>query len=106
MLELCEVTAMASRYTSCILLSGPSPAAKTRLLSFDRIQPRVVIDLLTGYNTLRRHLHLMGLTNSTLCRCGAAEETLAHILCECEALASPRHAYLGSFFWIQRTSTV
>jgi len=23
---------------------------------------------------------------------------LAHILCECEALASLRHAYLGSFF--------
>ena len=26
------------------------------------------------------------------------EETSAHILCECEALASLRHAYLGSFF--------
>ena len=26
------------------------------------------------------------------------EETSAHILCECKALASLRHAYLGSFF--------
>jgi len=26
------------------------------------------------------------------------EETLAHILRECEALASLRYAYLGSFF--------
>jgi len=26
------------------------------------------------------------------------EETSAHILCECEALASLRHAYLGTFF--------
>jgi hypothetical protein len=26
------------------------------------------------------------------------EETSAHILCECEALASLRHAYLGSIF--------
>ena len=26
------------------------------------------------------------------------EETLAHILCEYEALASLRHAHLGSFF--------
>ena len=26
------------------------------------------------------------------------EETLAHILCECEALASLRRAHLGSFF--------
>jgi len=26
------------------------------------------------------------------------EETSAHILCECEALASLRHMYLGSIF--------
>ena len=26
------------------------------------------------------------------------EETSAHVLCECEALASLRHMYLGSFF--------
>ena len=30
--------------------------------------------------------------------CGVKEETSAHILCECEALASLRHTYLGSFF--------
>jgi len=34
-----------------------------------------------------------------MCRmCGAKEETSAHIVCECEALASLRLAYLGSFF--------
>jgi hypothetical protein len=31
-------------------------------------------------------------------RCGAEDETSAHSLCECEALASLRHVYLGSFF--------
>jgi hypothetical protein len=31
-------------------------------LSFNRTQSRVVIGLLTGHNTLRRHFHLMGLT--------------------------------------------
>jgi hypothetical protein len=30
------------------------------------------------------------------------EETSAHILCECEALASLRHAHQGSFFLEQR----
>jgi len=36
---------------------------------------------------------------SPLCRrCGVKEETSAHILCECEALASFRHIYLGSPF--------
>jgi hypothetical protein len=29
---------------------------------------------------------------------GAENETSAHILCECEALASLRHVYLGSSF--------
>ena len=48
---------------------------------------------------LRRHLHLLGLLDSPLCRkCGVREETSAHIICECEALVSLRHAYLGSFF--------
>jgi hypothetical protein len=52
-----------------------------------------------GHNTLRRHLHVMGLSNDPTCRkCGTEEETSVHILCECEALASLRHRYLGSFF--------
>jgi hypothetical protein len=29
--------------------------------------------------------------------CEAEEETSAHVLCECEALATHRHTYLGSF---------
>ena len=81
------------------LIVGPRIAAKTRLLSFNRMQSRVVIGLLTGHNTLRRHLHFMGLSDSPLCRkCGAEDETSAHVLCECEALATHRHTYLGSFF--------
>jgi hypothetical protein len=81
------------------LILGPHTDAKTRLLSFNRMQSRVVVGLLTGHNTLRRHLHIMGLTDSPLCRkCGAEEETSAHVLCECEALATHRHTYLGSFF--------
>jgi len=34
-----------------------------------------------------------------MCRkCGTEEEASVHILCECEALASLRHTYLGSLF--------
>jgi len=65
----------------------------------NRTQSRAVTDLLTGHNTLRRHLHLLGLLDSPLCRrCGVKEKTSAHIPCECGALASLRHAYLGSFY--------
>jgi len=31
-------------------------------------------------------------------KCGTEEETSVRILCECEALASLRHAHLGSLF--------
>jgi len=68
-------------------------------VSFNRTQSRAVTGFLPAHNTLRRHLHLLGLLDSPLCwRCGAEEETSAHILCECEALALFRHVYLGSFF--------
>jgi hypothetical protein len=81
------------------LISGSCIAVRTRMLSFSRTQSRVVTGLLTGHNTLRRHLHIMGLSDSPLCRkCRAEEETSAHVLCECEALATHRHTYLGSFF--------
>jgi hypothetical protein len=81
------------------LISGPVVAIGARLLSFNRTQSRFVIGLLTGHNTLRRHLHIMGLCNDPMCRkCGTEEETSVSILFECEALASLRHAYLSSFF--------
>jgi len=81
----------------------PKAGSRVYLGTFNRIQSRVVTGLLTGHNTLRRHLYLLGLLDSPLCRkCGVGEETLAHILCECEALTSLRHAYLGSFFWSRR----
>jgi hypothetical protein len=74
-------------------------AIGARLLSFNRTQSRAVIGLLTGHDTLRRHLHVMGLSNDPTCRkCGTEEETSVYVLCECEALASLRHKYLGSFF--------
>jgi hypothetical protein len=80
------------------LISGPDLAIVALLLSFNRTQSRVVIGLLTGHNTLRKHLHIMGLCNDPICRkCGTEEKTSVHILCEHEALASLRHAYLGSF---------
>jgi ferredoxin-thioredoxin reductase catalytic subunit len=68
-------------------------------MTLNKIQSREAAGLLTGHNTLKRHLHLLGLLASPLCRkYGVKEETVAHILCECEALASLRHVCLGSFF--------
>jgi hypothetical protein len=56
------------------LISGPKLAIGARLLSFNRTQSRAFIGLLTGHNTLRRHLHVMGLSADPTCRkCGTKE---------------------------------
>jgi hypothetical protein len=45
-------------------------------------------------------MHITVLSEKPIFRkCGTEEETLVHILCECEALASLRHMHLGSFFF-------
>jgi hypothetical protein len=81
------------------LISGPNIAGRTVLISVNREQSRVVTGILTGHNTVRKHLHITGLLDSHLCRkCGAWEETSAHVTCECEALATLKHIYLRSFF--------
>jgi hypothetical protein len=89
---------------------GSRPAAKTRLLFFNRTEFnrllffnrtefRVVTGLLTEHNTLRRHFYIMGLIDSPLCRrCRAQDETSAQVSCECKALVILRHTYLVNFF--------
>ena len=76
------------------LISEPSLAAKTGLLSFSRTQSTVVTDVLTGYNTLRRHLCVMGFSNN-LARGRKPQSTL------CLSVGLRLHsdmAYLGPFF--------
>jgi len=81
------------------MILGLNLATGSQLLSFNRTKSRAVIGLLTGSNTLRKHLYIMGLSNNPNCRkCGTEEVTSVHILCACEALSSLRHTYLGSFF--------
>ena len=62
-------------------ISGPSVGTRAKFMTFNRIQSRVVTGLLTGHNTLRRHLYLLGMLDSPLCRkCGVGEETSANNL--------------------------
>jgi len=48
------------------LISGPDLATGARLLSFNRTQTRAVIGLLTGHNTMGRHLHAKGFSDNPL----------------------------------------
>jgi hypothetical protein len=59
------------------------------------------------YSGDRRHPYIMGLFYSPLCKgCDAKEETSAHVLCECDVLASLRHTHLWVFFLSQMTLEV
>ena len=60
--------------------------------------------LLTGHNTLRRYLCIMGLYNNPTCRkCGTEEETSVHILFDVRPWPhSDIHIWVPSF-WTQRT---
>ena len=87
------------------LICGPKQAIRTWLLLFNRTQFRVVLGLLTGYNTMWRHLYVMGLSSNPTCRkCGTEEETSINILCKCQAFVLLRHTHLGPFFWTLRIS--
>jgi hypothetical protein len=42
--------------------------------------PGLLLVSVLDHNTLRRHLHVMGLSNNPICRkCGTEEETSVHI---------------------------
>jgi ribonuclease HI len=86
---------------SKLFLDGPVKKTKSReLISLERTKLRTVVGLFTGHSTLLRHMHKIGVQkDSPTCRrCGEAEETPFHILCECVALARLRLEELGSAF--------
>jgi hypothetical protein len=45
-------------------ISGPRLGTRAKFMTLSRVQSRAVTGLLTGHNTLRRHLYLLGLSNS------------------------------------------
>lgn len=67
------------------------------LLRTHRSQLRKIVGLITGHNTLNRHLYNLGITDSPMCRaCMEAEETTKHILLDCKQVEVYRRKHLGS----------
>jgi len=66
-------------------------------VSFNRIQSRALSGFLTGYCE-KTSLHYGADRQSIFWRRGS-EDTSAHILFACQALATLRHTYLVSFFF-------
>lgn len=77
-------------------IEGPGTIKKT-LLSLERTDIRNVVAMLTGHGPFRLHLSRLGVVDQTMCRfCGEIDETAAHLLCFCPALAGRRLEELGA----------
>ncbi|CAH2097628.1 unnamed protein product [Euphydryas editha] len=76
---------------SKMVLTEVSPNLSSRLLSLNRIDIRIVVGTITGHMALNHQLFIMNATDSPLCRgCLVAEETAAHVILECEGVATHR----------------
>lgn len=65
-------------------IKKPDSRTTNELLKLTRNELRKVVGILTGHNTLNRHLHIMGIRGSPLCRrCDREEETSKHVTCDC-----------------------
>ncbi len=57
---------------------------------------RLLVQTITGHNTLNSHLKVIGLASSPVCSCGQGKETGLHFLGVCEMYAALRQRLLGS----------
>lgn len=61
------------------------------LMLLPRKKIATATEFLTGHGKFNKHLHRLGVTNTTTCRwCNDEDETAEHILCRCPALFSKR----------------
>jgi hypothetical protein len=81
------------------LISGPSARRTKDLLNLNRDQLRWIVGLFRGRCHLKGHLFILGLTNDPTCeRCLEKDESVTHVLCDCETIAYLRFRHLGQFF--------
>jgi hypothetical protein len=80
-------------------ISWPSARRTKDLLKLNRDKLRWVVGLLTGHCHLKGHLFKLGLTDDPICeRCLKEDESVTHILCDCENVAYLRFCHLGHLF--------
>ena len=75
----------------------PQQRRANKLLRMSR-QQLSVTGLLTGHLGLHDHLHKIGKDINPLCRCLNGNETVEHLLCECESLTISQGCIFGQTF--------
>lgn len=67
-----------------------------KMLQLNRQEIKTLVGIITGHAEVNYHKHNTGRTSDPDCRfCGEEEETVLHILCDCEALVGRRSKILG-----------
>ena len=80
-------------------MEGPQQGRVIKLQNMSRQQLSVVIGLLTGHLGINDHLYKIGRDINPLCRrCLNGNETVEHLLCECESLTTSRGRIFGQSF--------
>ena len=89
-------------------MEGPQQTRTTQLLSMSRQQLSIVVGLLIELFGQYGHLHRIGKDINPLCRiCLNGNETVEHLLRECETLTTSRgHIFGQSFGELQQLSHV
>ena len=67
------------------------------LLSLSRSNIKRLTSILTGHNTLKKHLHTIGISTDPYCDMCGDIETTEHFLCHCPAYIKSRATHLGSY---------
>jgi hypothetical protein len=80
-----------------LFISRPYKRRAEDLLKLSRHQLNVVAAILTGHAPMRKHLHIMGLSDGDpTCRfCRKETKTVKHIIYCCQVLACQRYNFFG-----------
>lgn len=64
------------------------------VISSGKKRIKTLIEIITGHCSLNKHMNRLDVRDSNICRCCLnEEETLLHLICECEAIVSQRIQY-------------
>ena len=81
------------------LVDRPRSGFTKELLNLPKKTVSMLVGLLTGHNTLNRHLTVIGIQQESKCTfCGEAAETSLHFLGRCPAWGSQRFKYMGAHY--------
>lgn len=84
------------RHTKALIV-GPDRKMTDQLMRLSREDIRLAVGMITGHCYLMKHMHTMGIAESSTCRkCGEDEETPIHVICHCPAVTGKRMKYLGA----------